>query len=80
MMKNVNAIVMDWNEFVHLVETISNGEATVENENGDWFYVSTEMYNVDDVENDLASYLQVNIKTIIIDITKEENDVAIILE
>lgn len=79
-MKNVNAIIMDWNEFVYLVETISNGEATVENENGDWFYVSTEMYNEDNVENDLASYLQVNIKTIIIDIAKEENNVAIILE
>lgn len=79
-MKNVNAIIMDWNEFVYLVETISNGEATVENENGDWFYASTEMYNADNVENDLASYLQVNIKTIIIDIAKEENNVAIILE
>lgn len=79
-MKNVNAIIMDWNEFVYLVETISNGEATVENENGDWFYVSTEMYNADNVENDLSSYLQVNIKTIIIDIAKEENNVAIILE
>lgn len=79
MMKNVNAIVMDWNEFVHLIETISNGEATVENENGDWFYVSTEMYNTDDIENDLANYLQVNIKTIIVDITKEENNVVIIL-
>ena len=79
-MKNVNSIIMDWNEFVYLVETISNGEATVENENGDWFYVSTEMYNEDNVENDLASYLQVNIKTIIIDIAKEENNVAIILE
>ena len=38
------------------------------------------MYNADNVENDLASYLQVNIKTIIIDIAKEENNVAIILE
>ena len=79
-MKNVNAIIMDWNEFVYLVETISNGEATVENENGDWFYVSTEMHNADNVENDLSYYLQVNIKTIIIDIAKEENNVAIILE
>ena len=80
-MKNVNAIIMDWNEFVYLVETISNGEATVENENGDWFYVSTEQYDLDNIIKDLSDCLRVNIKSVLIDITIEYgDDVVLILE
>ena len=80
-MKNVNSMIMDWNEFVYLVETISNGEATVENENGDWFYVSTEMYNADNIIKDLSDCLRVNIKSVLIDITIEDgDDVVLILE
>ena len=80
-MKNVNAIIMDWNEFVYLVETISNGEATVENENGDWFYVSTEQYDLDNIIKDLSDCLRVNIKSVLIDITIEDgDDVVLILE
>ena len=80
-MKNVNSIIMDWNEFVYLVETISNGEATVENENGDWFYVSTEQYDLDNIIKDLSDCLRVNIKSVLIDITIEDgDDVVLILE
>lgn len=79
-MRKVNAIIMDWNEFQTIIENASNGEASIEAEGTEWFYVSTENYNADNIENDIADYLHINIKTIIIDITKEDSDVVIVLE
>ena len=34
-MKNVNAIVMDYNEFDYLVGRVSNGEVGIGNESGE---------------------------------------------
>lgn len=77
-MKKVNAIVMDFDEFVKLVGEVSNDEAGVAVECGEWFYVSSEMYNADNIEEDMAYHLSVNIKSVIVDITKENDGVVII--
>ena len=77
-MKNVNAIVMNYSEFDEVVGRVSNDEAGIGNESGEWFYVSTESYNVDDIENDLSDYLHVKVESVIIDMSKDENNVVII--
>ena len=77
-MRNVNAIVMNYDEFQEIINIISNGEAGIGNESGEWFYVSTEMYNVDDIQKDLSDYLHVDIKSILVDLTATEDNVVII--
>lgn len=77
-MKNVNAIVMNYNEFEDIIGLVSNGEAGIGNESGEWFYVSTEMYNIDDIQKDLSDYLHADIKSILVDLTIAEDNVVII--
>lgn len=77
-MKNVNAIVMNYSEFDEVVGRVSNGEAGIGTESGEWFYVSTESYNADDIENDLSDYLHVKVESVIIDLSKMKNNVVII--
>lgn len=80
-MKNVNAITMSFGEFQDYIGMVTNGEASVENENGEWFYVSTEQYNADNIEKDLSNYLHVNVKSVLVDLTAEdEENVVLILE
>lgn len=79
-MKNVNAIVMNYNEFNEIVGRVSNGEASIENESGDWFYVTTENYNENNINNDLSDYLHVNIESVLIDLTQDEDNVVIICQ
>ena len=80
-MKKVNAITMDFGEFQNYIGMASNGEASVECENGEWFYVSTEQYDLDNIIKDLSDCLHFNIKSVLIDITIEEgDDVVLILE
>ncbi len=77
-MKKENAIVMNYSEFNEVVGRVSNGEAGIDNESGEWFYVSTENYNADDIENDLSDYLHEKVKSVVIDLTKDEDNVVII--
>ena len=77
-MKNVNAIIMNYNEFEDIIGLVSNGEAGIGNESGDWFYVTTEEYNLDSLLNDLSDYLHVNVQEVLVDLTAVENNVAII--
>ena len=79
-MKSVNAIVMNYNEFDELVGRVSNGEAGVGNESGDWFYVTTENYNEDDINKDLSDYLHVNVESVIVDLTQDEDNVVVICQ
>ena len=80
-MKKVNAITMNFEELQDFIGMASNGEADVECENGEWFYVSTEQYNLDNIIKDLSDCLHVNIKYVLIDLTTEDEDnVALILE
>ena len=80
-MKKVNAITMNFGEFQDYIGMASNGEANVECENGEWFYVSTEQYDLDNIIKDLSDCLRFNIKSVLVDITTEdEDDVVIILE
>lgn len=80
-MKKVNAITMKFGELQDWIGMVSNGEANVECENGEWFYVSTEQYDLDNIIKDLSDCLHVNIKSVLVDLTTEdEDDVAIILE
>ena len=80
-MKKVNAITMNFEELQDLIGMASNGEANVECENGEWFYVSTEQYDLDNIIKDLSDCLRVNIKSVLVDITIEDgDDVVLILE
>lgn len=80
-MKKVNAITMKFKELQDWIGMASNGEANVECENGEWFYVSTEQYDLDNIIKDLSDCLRVNIKYVLVDLTTEdEDDVALILE
>ena len=80
-MKKVNAITMKFGELQDWIGMASNGEANIECENGEWFYVSTEQYDLDNIIKDLSDCLHVNIKSVLVDLTTEdEDDVAIILE
>ena len=80
-MKKVNAITMNFGEFKDYIGMASNGEANVECENGEWFYVSTEQYDLDNIMKDLSDCLHVNIKSVLIDTTIEDgDDVVLILE
>ena len=80
-MKKVNVITMKFEELQDWIGMASNGEANVECENGEWFYVSTEQYDLDNIIKDLSDCLRVNIKYVLIDLTTEdEDDVALILE
>ena len=80
-MKKVNAITMEFGELQDWIGMASNGEANIECENGEWFYVSTEQYDLDNIMKDLSDCLHINIKSVLIDLTiEDEDDVALILE
>ena len=79
-MRNVKAIAMNYNEFDEIVGHVSNGEAAISSESGEWFYVSTENYNTDDLKKDLSDYLHVKIESVIIDLSKDSDGVVIICE
>lgn len=79
-MKKVNALLMTWDEFDEVVDAISNGEAGIANENGEWFYVSTEAYDLDEIETDLSIHFGQKVKNVLIDLSEEDDCVAIILE
>lgn len=79
-MKKVNALLMTWDEFDEVVSAISNGEAGIANENGEWFYVSTEAYDLDEIETDLSIHFGQKVKNVLIDLSEEDDCVAIIFE
>ena len=79
-MRNVNAIVMNCDEFGNLMDLITNGHANFELESGEWFYVSDDEYDVSNVNKDLSEHLKVNVKAVRIDLTHDVDDVIIICE
>lgn len=79
-MKKVNALLMTWDEFDEVVSAISNWEAGIANENGEWFYVSTEAYDLDEIETDLSIHFGQKVKNVLIDLSEEDDCVAIIFE
>lgn len=80
-MKKANVLLMTWNEFNDLVGTVSNGEAGIANESGEWFYISTEEYWIDDINKDLSYHLGEKVKNVLIDLSEDEdNCVVIVLE
>lgn len=79
-MKKVNTLLMTWDEFDEVVDAISNGEAGIANENGEWFYVSTEAYDLDEIETDLSIHFGQKVENVLIDLSEEDDCVAIIFE
>ena len=79
-MRNVNAIVMSYNEFEKLVGEASGGHVGIGFENGSWFYTVDDEGDCDNINNDLSNHLGVNVKAVRIDITADEDDVVIICE
>lgn len=79
-MKKANVLLMTWDEFAEAVNAISNGEAGIANGNGGWFYVSTESYDLDEIETDLSIHFGQKVKNVLIDLSEEDDCVVIILE
>ena len=79
-MKKANVLLMTWDEFDEVVYAVSNGEAGIANENGEWFYVSTEAYDLDEIETNLSIHFEQKVKNVLIDLSEEDDCVAIILE
>ena len=79
-MRNVNAIVTNCDEFAGLMRLITNGHANIELGDGEWFYISDGEYDVSNVNKDLSEHLKVNVKSVRIDLTNDEDDVIIICE
>ena len=77
-MKNINGLVMNYDEFVDIVEKVTNGSASVANESGEWFYISEEGYDIDLINSDLSDYLRAKVDSVVIDLTKDKNGVVII--
>ena len=79
-MRNVNAIVMNYNEFEELVGKVSNGHAGIGFDSRSWFYTEDDEYNTDDINKDLSEHLGVTVTAVKIGISSEEEDVVIIYE
>lgn len=79
-MRNVNAIVMNYNEFEELINEVSGGHAGIGFGAREWFYTEDDEYNCDNINKDLSEHLGVNVKAVKIDTTAEEDDVIIICE
>ena len=79
-MKKANVLLMAWDEFDEVVGLASNREAGIANENGEWFYVSTEAYNLDEIETDLSIQFGQEVKNVLIDLSEEDVCVVVVLE
>ena len=79
-MKKANVLLMTWDEFDEVVDAVSNGEAGIANENGEWFYVTTEAYDLDEIEEDLSIQFEQKVKNVLIDLSEENDCVVIVLE
>lgn len=79
-MKKANVLLMTWDEFDEVVDAISNGEAGIANENGEWFYVTTEAYDLNEIEADLSIQFGQKVKDVLIDLSEEDDCVVVILE
>lgn len=78
-MKKVNAIVMDYNEFEQLVCRVSDGYAGIGFEPDEWFYVSSDEYDIDDINNDLSKELGVTVVSVKIDMSNNNKDDVVII-
>lgn len=79
-MRNVNAIVMNYNEFEELIDKVSGGHAGIGFEPRGWFYTEDGEYDTNDINKDLSKHLGVNVKAVRMDRDKDEDDVIIICE
>lgn len=78
-MKNVNGLLMTWDEYDDLIGMVSNGEAGIASESGEWFYVSSEEYLLDDVYDDLSAHFNRRVRSVVIDINSETEDCVVII-
>lgn len=79
-MRNVNTIVMNYNEFEELIGKVSNGHAGIGFEASGWFYTEDDEYNTDDINKDLSEHLGITVTAVRIDTSADEDDVIIIYE
>ena len=79
-MRNVNAIVMNYDEFEKLVGEASGGHVGIGFENNNWFYTVDDEGDSDNINKDLSKILNVNVTSVKISILSEEEDVVIIYE
>ena len=75
-MKNVNAIVMNYDEFEEITAKITDGNAVVGFEAGKRFYV----YDIECLNKGLSKYLGVTVTDVRIDTSASYDDVIIICE
>lgn len=80
-MKNVNAIVMNYDEFEEIVAKITDGNAGIGFDSGEWFYVTSDAYDPkENINKDLSKYLGVTVTDVRIDTSASYDDVIIICE
>ena len=79
-MKNVNAIVMQYEEFEAVVGEVSNGHAGIGFDSGEWFYVADDEYDVEEINKDLSKQLNTTVLAVKIDTFASQDEVVIICE
>ncbi len=79
-MRNVNAIVMNYDEFEELVWKVSYGHAGIGFGTREWFYTADDEYDCDNINKDLSMSLGVKVTAVRIDTSADADDVIIICE
>lgn len=80
-MTKTNAIQMSYDEYAALIKKITNGEAELNNDGYDWYYVTKDCYYEEaNVKEKLQAELDVVVDSVIIDLSNKENGVAIIIK
>ena len=69
-MKKVNAFEFTLKEFNGLCDKVFNGGASVQYDNGDWFWAVSDEVGDDDINLKLESELGIKIENIYVDFTK----------
>lgn len=71
-------LLLTWDKFQEIVETVSNDNVSIRCADGEWFYIESEEYNSEYINSDLSKYFKKNVKDVLIDIKNDNNCVAII--
>ena len=76
---NINkCILMTWEDFSEIVETVSNNNVSICCVDGNWSYLETEFYNSEFINNDLSKYFKKKVRDVLIDVTNDNNCVVIV--
>lgn len=78
-MIETNALIISFDEITNLIRLVSNDNVSIEIENNQWFYVSTDNYDTDNILKELSKKIGKTISFILIDTTTEDNNCVAII-